>query len=61
MDVKNLFTYIFFGQIYEKNLIQTALANQLRWQVINVIGGGDNEYTRPVFRQPSQQRAQYAP
>ena len=46
-------------QVDEKDLVEASLANQLRRQTGDVVGGGDYENPRPLLREPGQESAEY--
>ena len=49
------------GQVDEEDLVEAALAQQLRRQRLDVVGGGDQEDAALALGHPGEQRAQHAP
>src|SRR5690242_4838627 len=59
MDSKNFRPLLLRWQVHVKYLIQAPFAEEFGRQLGNVIGRGDDEHRRALFRKPGQKGAKY--
>lgn len=60
MDAQDVGAHRFVGQVDEKDLVEATLAQQLRRQALDVVGGDDQEEAFRPLGHPGEQGAEHA-
>src|SRR5690606_16097652 len=60
VDLQDVAALLHPGQIDEEDLVEAALAQQLRRQALDAVGGGHHEHRRGLLLEPGEQRSEHA-